>query len=582
MKTYAIDFECYYDKEVSITTQGYHHYLRDPKCDIYMVAIYSREAGFSFVGSPSDLDWEQFSKAHFVAHNASFDKACFERLKELDIVPKSVNPAWDCTADLAAFLSSGRSLGAASAELLNVTLPKTTRDKMKGKTWLDALNNRMGEELSRYCLNDAKTSYYLWCSYSTEWTDTEIALSRHTRSMCDRGVFIDRTKLQEGLEQLGNTLVDAQLEIPWAGESPPLSPKALREACAEAGIPAPKSLAADSQECAAWEERYGEAYPWVDAMRRYRRSNTLLKKLQTLESRIRPDGTFGYGLKYFGAHTGRWSGDAGYNVQNLPRTAQFGVDLRSMIIPREGKVFIISDLGQIEQRVLSWLAGDNAMMEQLATGISVYEAHARATMGWDKPDELKHANPDLYRLAKARVLGLGYGAGATVFVQIAKTMAGLDITPNDANRIVSDFRKSNPLITALWSQLERAFKANAGHDFTLPLPSGRAVRYRKVLSSPKGFGASVQGRRVPFFGGKLAENLTSATARDVLGEAILRIENAGYPVVMHVHDEVIVEVDADQAETALAEIDKLMTTPPAWLEGLPLTAESFISTHYTK
>ncbi len=582
MKTYAIDFECYYDKQVSITTQGTFHYLRDPKCDIYMVAIYSAKEGFAFVGHPTDLDWEQFSTAHFVAHNAAFDKACFVRLQELGVIPASIAPSWDCTADLAAFLGSGRSLSAACEELLQVTLAKATRDKMKSKTWDDAVKLGLADELAHYCLHDAKAAYQLWCAYSTQWLPTERALSQHTRMMCERGVFVDKAKLEAGMLALDNALTDAELGIPWSASSPPLSPKALREACAEAGIPAPKSLAEDSPECAAWEEKYGSEFPWVDAMRRYRKSNTLLKKLTTLHSRIRPDGTFGFGLKYFGAHTGRWSGDAGFNIQNLPRTERFGVDLRSMLTARPNKCFIISDLGQIEQRVLSWLAGDNDMMEQLATGISVYEAHARATMGWDKPEELKHANPDLYRLAKARVLGLGYGAGAKVFVQIAKTMAGLDISSAEAQRIVTDFRRSNPLITSLWLRLERAFKANLGKDFKLPLPSGRNLNYRKVLSSPRGIAASVQGRRMAFFGGKLAENLTSAVARDVLAEAILRIEAAGYPVIMHIHDEVVVEVDADKAEAALPIIESLMTTPPDWLEGLPLSAESFISTHYTK
>lgn len=265
----------------------------------------------------------------------------------------------------------------------------------------------------------------------------------------------------------------------------------------------------------------------------------------------------------------------------MPREAQFGVDLRGMFVPRPGHTFIISDLGQIEQRVLSWLAGDNRMMEVLETGVSVYEAHARATMGWTG-GALKHENPQLYRLAKARVLGLGYGAGAAVFVQIAKTMAGLDIEMSQAQRVVAEYLRTNPLITDLWRRLDRAFALAQGRDFNLPLPSGRRLIYRNVQRAGSGYSAEVQGRRVSFFGGKLTENLTSATARDVLGHILLRLADAGLRVVLHVHDEVVVEVPTAELDTAVHKVESIMTTTPDWLTGLPLSAETFTSTQYTK
>ena len=204
-------------------------------------------------------------------------------------------------------------------------------------------------------------------------------------------------------------------------------------------------------------------------------------------------------------------------------------------------------------------------------------------MGYTGSEPLKHANPDLYRLAKARVLGLGYGAGANVFVSIAKTMAGLDISPQEAERIVRDFRNSNRLITSLWSKLELAFNVNKGKAcFELPLPSGRSLYYRNLAMTPKGMSAEVQGKRYTFFGGKLAENLTSATARDVLGEILLNLDAAGYRVVMHIHDEVVVEVPTEKVDTALKDVQRIMTTAPAWLEGLPLAAETTTSDFYTK
>ena len=221
------------------------------------------------------------------------------------------------------------------------------------------------------------------------------------------------------------------------------------------------------------------------------------------------------------------------------------------------------------------------MMDVLETGVSVYEAHARATMGWTG-GSLKHENPQIYRLAKARVLGLGNGARAGVFVRIAKIMAGLDITFSQAETVVGDFRRTNPLILDLWRKLDRAFTAAVGQDFELPLPSGRRLIYRNVKRASKGYSAEVQERRMPFFGGKLVENLTSATARDVLGHIILCLEDAGHRVVMHVHDEVVVEVPTAHLDTATKDVEAIMTTNPDWLAGLPLTAETFTTDFYTK
>ena len=581
MLTYAIDFETFYSKQVSVTTLGMDAYLAHPLCDIYMVGIYSQEGEYAYVGPPAQADWVRLNGQHLVAHNSAFDKACFDRLQREGVIPADIQCEWDCTADLSVFLGAGRSLKEAAHTLLGLDISKQVRADMKGKTYMDAQLEGMADDLGKYCLGDAKLSYLLWANYAARWPEWERQLSRHTRAMCRHGVAIDREALDKGLQTLGEVMADALQRLPWADTAPPLSPAALRKECAKVGIPAPKSLAEDSEDCAAWEADYGARVPWVAGMRDFRKSNTLHKKLKTMESRLTPEGTFPFGLKYFGAHTGRWSGDAGYNVQNLPRVEMYGVDLRAMIVPRPGHVFVVSDLGQIEQRVLSWLAGDNRMMEVLATGVSVYEAHARATMGWTG-GELKHENPGLYRLAKSRVLGLGYGAGASVFVKIAKIMAGLDISPSQAEQVVAEFRRTNPLILDLWRKLDNAFRAHEGKDFELPLPSGRSLVYRGIRKAPKGYSAEVQGKRVSFFGGKLAENLTSATARDVLGFIILRLESAGYKVVMHVHDEVVVEVPVEQAGTAKDAIHALMTENPPWLEGLPLTAETFVTDHYTK
>jgi DNA polymerase len=229
--------------------------------------------------------------------------------------------------------------------------------------------------------------------------------------------------------------------------------------------------------------------------------------------------------------------------------------------------------------VLAWLCEDHELLRQLHQGVPLYEAHARATMGWTG-GTLKKENPELYALAKARVLGLGYGCGPAKFVEVARTMAGITITPQVAARTVESFRGSNRKIVALWNSLQNDFRRSAGGDFVVELPSGRKLTYRDV-SSAGGWTARVErgGRRIPFYGGKLCENLVQALARDVFADSLLRLNRQGVHVVFHVHDEAVCEVPPD---TDPHEIERIMSITPDWLAGCPLAAEAVVTNRYCK
>jgi len=316
-----------------------------------------------------------------------------------------------------------------------------------------------------------------------------------------------------------------------------------------------------------------------------------------MQNRIRPDGTMAYGMKYMGAHTGRWSGDAKFNVQNLPRNEMFGVDLRGCIVPRDGKKFIICDLAQIEPRVLAWLSGNTGLLEAVRNGYGIYEAAAKNMGLWTgEKGTLKKSDAPLYQLVKAMVLGLGYGAGAKKFALIAKMQYGLDMTEVKSGQLVNDFRNRNQPILGLWRKLEGDFqRAKADKQLEVGLPSGRVLTYRNIMSQwpekqkydksgkvrKPSWTACVErgGPQIPFYGGKLCENLVQAVARDVMGHAVLRLEKAGFPVVMHVHDEAICEVDNS---TPADEIERLMSVCPDWLEGCPIGAEATDAVRYKK
>jgi hypothetical protein len=193
------------------------------------------------------------------------------------------------------------------------------------------------------------------------------------------------------------------------------------------------------------------------------------------------------------------------------------------------------------------------------------------------------------QLAKARVLGLGFSCGAKRFVEVAKIMAGLDLSQAESERIVKEFRESNPKIVELWRSLNDACASCDGGTYALPLPCTqenpalkRYLIYREVKADKDGVECTVAGERVRVYGGLLAENWTQATARDVLGSAWIRCAERGYLPVLSVHDELVFEVDVETAEQDLSEIRRIMETPVGWAAGLPLRAEGKLMGFYQK
>jgi DNA polymerase len=185
-------------------------------------------------------------------------------------------------------------------------------------------------------------------------------------------------------------------------------------------------------------------------------------------------------------------------------------------------------------------------------------------------------------------LGLTYGQWGKGFQAYAKTF-GIELTLDEANAQVRQFRSANPKLVKFWERLEQGFRMSRGDVFEVELPSGRKMRYFDVAVSrtTKGYdyrARPVRGEASTYYSqGKWHNNTCQGTARDVLGEAVLRIEyELGLPVVLTVHDEVLVEVDEADAEDAKREISRVMATPPPWLPGIPLASDCFISDRYEK
>lgn len=545
---------------------------------------------------------------------------------------KKLEVTWECTADMCVYFQYQRNLKGAAKEILGVDMSKEVRENLKGKTWDDLMALDEVKQTLEYALDDSKYTFQIWEKLHKDWPDAEKELSRMTRLMAWEGLPVCLNTIDAGVQRLEKELFEAKQALPWYGEIDPdtkkeyvvYSKKAMAIECRKAGVEPPKSLAQGSEELAKWISEHGDKLTFVAAMQNYNRINMHLKRLRAMEARLTPENRMSYSLKYFGADaTGRWSGDAGFNVQNMPREAKYGVDIRSCINAGEGKTFVVADLANIEPRITAFVARDHDTLDMIRSGMSVYEAHARQTMGWTG-GKLKDEDPELYMLAKVRVLQLGYGSGWFKFSETVKQYGQQHILDNDFSRNdelrflefakayqpgkatayptlstedrrlwvnafiqVSDFRDKNPNITNLWKVLDRELKevAGDGENYSIEIESGRKLNYFRCRHEPDGVTVATQKgsiRRVKMYGANLFQNWIQGLARDCFGYMLRKIKSAGFNVVLHVHDEVIVEVDEAYAEESKSAIEKLMSQGPEWMKEVPLEAEAMITQEYTK
>lgn len=625
----AVDFETYYSDKYSLANMTTWEYTHHPAFDPYLVALvwWDGSCWKEWAGHPKDAPWHDIAGITWLSHNAGFDELVYRTMisnKEI----KPVNPkVWLCTADMCAFLQAGRSLAAAAKNLLNLQVSKEVRDKMK-------FGGASAQEMRDYALDDSRICAELFVKHGHKWSYTERFLSVRTRVQGWTGVGFNRKGCEEAIKHLEMTLDLIAKQLPWYGKGPVTSYKCYVAACYSVGIEPATSLAADSDSSYQWEQKYGDKYPWISLIRRYTKARQTLGSLQLFISRSRENDTIPFSMVYSKAMpTRRWQHSERFRIQNLDKDPCEGISIRNMITPRPGYVFAIVDLSQIEPRVLNWMANNHRFLEECAKGISPYEAHARASMGYNDPGRLKDVDPSAYALAKVRVLALGYGAGPLTFQEMARTMCGLTIfekekaaiLPNgdtisvkqlnymlkqghdphlieayNAKKIgflpsaieaVRDFRDNSPQITSFWEKSENDLRSNIGRNHCVVLPSGYTLRYFDVKEAGGELKAWVVRNSVNvkdlryLYGGKLVENAVQAESRNVFADCLFRIEQ-NHPklcrIVFTVHDEAVVEVPESHAEEGLAAVLHEMSTAPSWASGLPVAAEGTLSPYYKK
>ena len=336
----------------------------------------------------------------------------------------------------------------------------------------------------------------------------------------------------------------------------------------------------------------------------------------------------GLTMFYGAARTGRWAGRL-VQMQNLPqnkisdkdldiarelildgdfRTMEMLFDrpseilsqlIRTAFIPRDGSRFIVADFSAIEARVLAWLANEHWRMEVFRTHGKIYEASAEQ-MFHLPPGSVKKGDP-MRQKGKIAELALGYGGSVGALKSMGALEMGLD--ESELKPLVTKWRQANKAITSFWWNVDEAVRETietkapsklpwgmrifmAGPLMRLQLPSGRCLSYvrPRLVGDDIVYDGTIQASGgwgpIESYGPKFVENIVQATARDCLAAAILRLEKKGYPVVFHVHDEVILEVPKERG--SVEEVEEIMAMGSGWTLGLPLKADTYECEYYRK
>ena len=646
MRELSIDIETYSSED--LTKTGVYRYAEAPDFTILLFAYAFDDEEIQIVDlasgeelPPAILDSLTDKDVIKTAYNANFERTCIATYLGLPMPPAQ----WRCSAVAASELGLPQTL-AGVAEALGLAEQKDARGKALinyfskpckptktngGRTRnLPHHDPEKWAVFKEYCIQDVaveraiKTKLKRFPLHPSEqhlWEIDQRILERGVRidiELMENAIIYDETHKAEGeaklysLTHLDNVNSVDQLKR-WVKartgeEVESLDKKAVKKLLKQSndkGLKEVLQLRADL-------------------------AKTSVAKYKAVQRSICKDGRIRGILQFYGANrTGRWAGRI-LQVQNLPQNHLQDLDLaremvksgdydsfslcfpvpytlseliRTMIIPSDGRRFIVSDFSAIEARVIAYLADEKWRLDVFENGGDIY--CASASQMFKVPVEKHGINGHLRQKGKIAELALGYGGGTSALTNMGALEMG--IPEEELQPLVDMWRQSNPAITRFWKTVEKAamdaikgkpstirhgigFSREAGILF-IRLPSGRRIAYVKPEIGQNRFGGqsiSYMGMnqttktwsKLETWGGKLVENIVQAFARDCLAESIVKLENAGHEIIFHVHDEVI--VDAPIGVSSAEEIASIMGQPISWAPGLPLNADGYETYYYKK
>lgn len=641
MQNLSIDIETY--SSVNLQKAGVYKYAESPDFDILLFG-YSVDGGAVQVIDfacgekiPAEIV-DALSDESVIkwAFNAQFERVCLSNYLDTWLSPDS----WHCTMVWSATLGLPLSLEGVGA-VLGLEKQKLTEGKNLIKYFcvpcaptksnggrtrsLPQHDMEKWEQFKAYNLRDVETEMSIQKKLSRFPVPDSIWDEYHLdQEINDRGIGLDMTLVEQAiaidsisrknltqqiqnLTDLDNPNSVAQMKG-WLSDNGLEMDTLGKKAVAETLKTAPKYLA--------------------DVLSlRQQLAKSSVKKYTAMQTAVCKDSRARGMFQYYGANrTGRFAGRI-IQLQNLPQNHMSDLaDARALVrsgnydalellyddipdtlsqlirtafVPQDGRKFIVADFSAIEARVLAWLAGEKWRMQVFADGKDIYCSSASQMFG--VPVEKHGINGHLRQKGKIAELALGYGGS----VGALKSMGALEmgLTEEELQPLVNAWRNANPMITALWWDIDRAVKTTvrehiptevAGLKFTyesgflfMRLPSGRRLAYVKPRMginqfgsesvTYEGVGATKKWERLESYGPKFCENAIQAIARDILMYAMQTLRNCS--IVAHVHDELIIEADRRMSLSAVCE--QMGRTPP-WAKGLLLRADGYECDFYKK
>jgi DNA polymerase len=584
----TLDLETYYDDEYSLKKMHTLEYVRDERFLIHGASIkvnddpgttfYPEEALKNLLGELEAKEVE------LVCHNTYFDglalyhhyqfvpgRYCDTLSMARGLLPHA--PSYELD-----YLCKLLGIGEKVPEVLGLT---------KGHR---VLSPELFAQLGEYANNDVELTHGLYKRLRPALPDEEMDLIHLTLQWgCRPVLHVDLPRAKKALELAEN---ERETKIATSGqtlETLSSQPK-FCELLESLAVQVPtktnkhgKEIPALARNDLGFQQMIAE-YPEHSALfegRLAAKSTIDVTRTQRIVN-IGSSGTLPMPLKYYGAHTGRWSGTDGLNPQNFRR----GSELRKSIIAPPGYVILVADLAQIELRLNLWFCQELAWLALLYDGIDIYAASAANHFDV----ALEDVTYEQRFFGKTLELGLGYQMGWRKF-RTTSALKGIFLSESDAYEAVMKYRSSHHLIKQKWSELSCKLvhmyqDCHIEHGCItfinegILLPNGMRLDYTAL--TPHENGNWTYGDHTYIYGGKMLENIIQALARIVMGQHLRAIEAAGITTVSTTHDEIIMVVREAEADEAEAKVREIMTTPPDWAPDLPLDVDTGWAREYSK
>jgi DNA polymerase len=607
MDIITVDFETYYDKDYSLSKITTEEYIRDPRFQVIGVGVKVNDGNAEWFSGTHGRTKEflaqyDFENSAVLAHNMMFDGAIMSW--RFGIRPKAMFDTL-CMARAIHGVEKSASLKAL-AENYDVG--------EKGNEVLDAKGKRRSdfdpEELAaygRYCVNDVNLTYDIFnIMMSRGFPKSELKLIDLTlRMFTEPRLALDRELLESHLTKTQLMKEDLLKSAGLEDKADLMSNPKFAALLGKFNVPCPMKISpttgkmtyALAKSDQGMKDLLDHYDPQVQALAAARLGvKSTLEETRTQRFiDISGRGLLPVPVRYYAAHTGRWGGDDKINLQNLPSRGPNAKALKKCIVAPEGYSIVEADSSQIEARMLAWLAGQDDVVQTFAAKGDVYKKMASAIYNVAEADVTK----DQRFVGKTTVLGAGYGMGGEKF-QLALKNSGVDITKEEATKIIGIYRDTNDMISSMWKQagimlryMVRGDSMPFGKDGVLGvntsapgiiLPNGLLIRYDELeeAENEKGgmeYSYKTRMGRTRIYGGKVVENVTQGLARLIIGEQMLRISKV-YGVVLTVHDSIVCCVPDEEANECKAYVEDCMRWTPAWAAGLPVDCEAGIGKNY--